>query len=88
MKPGTRSLTRTTAAWLACLVFAIAYLLSTSIGVSWQTAVIRGAIASCCTWFVGRALLHPLFDSILGAITKAENQEAMDAADAQKEADA
>lgn len=81
MKPGTRSLTRTTAAWLAGLAFALTYLLSTGTGASWQTAVLRGGVASGVAWFVGRPLLHPLFDAILTAIADAD-------ADAEQESDA
>ena len=72
MDIGTRSLTRTTAAWLASLAFPLTYLLSTWVGASWQTAVTRGSIAAAVAWFVARPLLYPLFDTLLAAMTKAE----------------
>lgn len=72
MNFGTRRLTRTTAAWLACLAFPAVYLLSSLVGASWQTAVTRGAIAAAAAWFLARPLLHPLFDTLLTAVTAAE----------------
>lgn len=72
MYSGTRSLTRTTAAWLAGLAFALVYLLSYWVGASWQTSVTRGAISAALAWFIAKPLLHPLFDTLLSALTEAE----------------
>ena len=72
MNTGTRSLTRSTAAWLACLAFSITYLLSYWVGASPQTALTRGGVAAFVTWTLSRPLLLPLFDTLMTALTAAE----------------
>ena len=72
MDTGTRSLTRSTATWLACLAFAGTYLLSFWVGASGTTALTRGGIAAVATWVIAKPLLLPLFDALMTALAAAE----------------
>ena len=70
MVSGSRELTRGVAAYLACLAFALAFLVATATGGSGMTATIRGAVVALLTMIVGKALLHPLMSTILDAMAR------------------
>ncbi len=72
MYKGTRTLSKAGSAYLACVCFPIAYLVSLSVGTSWGTATIRGSLISLLVYFAGRFFLYPLVDILLAAITDAE----------------
>ena len=75
MDLGTRSLARSSAAYLACLAFAIVYLLSAAYASAhWTTALLRSGIAAIIVLIVGRVLLYPLVDTVLSAVSEAERQ--------------
>ncbi|MFQ5505647.1 MAG: hypothetical protein ACE5F1_12755 [Planctomycetota bacterium] len=74
MRQGTRTLAKATAAYLACVAFAMVYLLSVSVGASWTTAVTRGVLCCAGVYFGGRLLLYPLADALVAAATEAEKK--------------
>ena len=75
MDLGTRSLARSSAAYLACLAFALVYLLSAAYaGAHWTTALMRGGIAAIVVLLIGRLLLYPLVDTVLSAVSEAERE--------------
>ena len=70
MHSGSRELTRGVAAYLACLLFALAFLVATLSGGSGMTATIRGAVAAMLTLIVGKVLLHPMMSTIIDAMAR------------------
>ncbi len=74
MYQGTRTLSKAISAYLACISFPIAYLVSLGVGASWTTATLRGVIATLIVFFIGRVVLYPLIDTLLAAITEAERK--------------
>lgn len=77
MDSGSRELTRGVTAYLACLLFALAFLVAIASGGSGMTATIRGAAAAVVTLVVGKVLLLPLMSTILDAMARdrAQRQE-------------
>lgn len=70
MNVGTEELTRATSAYLACLVFVVAFLVTTIAGGGGFTATIRGGIAAAIAFLLGRALLRPALSVVLDAMAR------------------
>ena len=70
MNVGTEELTRATSAYLACLVFVVAFLVTTIVGGGGFTATLRGGIAAAITFVLGRPLLRPVISSVLEAMAR------------------
>jgi len=75
MGEGTRNLARSAAAWLACVTFAGVWLLATSVGATWMTALFRGVASSIVVFFVGRLLFAPLADTLLAVLAEAAHRK-------------
>jgi hypothetical protein len=67
---GSRELASSAAAYVACLTFALCYLLVTAHGGSGLTAALRGALVAFATWWPGQLLLRPIASLLLDAIAK------------------
>ncbi len=74
MHRGTRRLAKSTAAYAACVSFAVVYLLATWVGSTGTTALTRGSIAAVFVYFLGRLLFYPLVDTVLAAVADAEQE--------------
>jgi hypothetical protein len=70
MQVGSVELVRATSAWLACIGFALAFLVSVATGALLWTAALRGAAAAVATLIAGRWLLPPLFAVLLDALAR------------------
>lgn len=70
MNVGTEELTRATSAYVACLVFVVAFLVTTIAGGSGFTATIRGGIAAAIAFFVARPLLRPALAVVIDAMAR------------------
>ena len=69
----------TAAAYLACIAFALVYLLSTLVGATWTTALTRGLVATAVVFFGGRLLFYPLADALISAATEAQQKNRKEA---------
>lgn len=67
---GTSELTRQAAAYLACIGFALTYLLTTAMGGAGWTAAVRGGIVALCALVLGRLLIGPAISSVLAAMAR------------------
>ncbi|MCA8957019.1 MAG: hypothetical protein KDC87_13155 [Planctomycetes bacterium] len=63
-------MTRVAAAYVACLAFAVSYLLTTWFGGSGLTAVFRGGVVALVTLFLGRLVIGPAISAILDAMAR------------------
>lgn len=81
MLGGTRDLVRATTAYVACLTFALTYLLTTLLGGDGMTAVIRATVVAIVTLALGSFLFRPVLSTIFDAmardqaVTKPEGDE-------------
>ncbi len=64
------NLTRVAAAYLACVAFAVGYLLTTLMGGDGLTAAWRGAIVAVCALVLGRGVIGPALSSVLDAMAR------------------
>jgi hypothetical protein len=67
---GTSDLTRVAAIYLACIAFAVAYLLTTAFGGGGLTAAFRGGVVAGCALVVGRLVIGPVMSSIVDAMAQ------------------
>ena len=70
MNVGTEELTRAAAAYLACLVFVVAFLVATLAGAGGATAAVRGGLAALAAFVAGKVLLRPLLSTVLDAMAR------------------
>ena len=70
MNVGTEELTRATSAYLACLVFVVAFLVTTVAGGGGFTATMRGGLAAAIAFFLARPLLRPALSAVLDAMAR------------------
>lgn len=70
MGGGKSDLARLAAAYLACLAFAITYLLTTVFGGGGLTAAFRGGVVAAIALIAGRAVIGPVISSILDAMAR------------------
>ncbi len=70
MQPGSAELTKATATYAVCVVFALTCLVSILVGASTFTSVQRGVIAAIVAHFVSPILLRPAFGAILDALAR------------------
>ena len=80
---GSSELTRVATAYLACVGFAVAYLLTTAMGGSGLTAAFRGSVVAVSAMLLGRIVVGPAISSVLDAM--ARDQAAAEAAKAAEE---
>ena len=74
MAGGTNDLARAATAYVACLTFALTYLLTMLLGGDGATAVIRGSVVAVITLVVGRLLLRAVISSILDGLARHQAQ--------------
>ncbi len=74
MVGGTNDLARAATAYVACLTFALTYLLTMLLGGDGATAVIRGSVVAVITLVVGRLLLRAVISSILDGLARHQAQ--------------
>ena len=72
MQGGTNELVRATTTYVACLTFALTYLLTILLGGDGGTAVIRGCVVAVATFFLGGFLFRPVISTLLDGIAKHE----------------
>ena len=70
MAGGTNELARAATAYVACLTFALTYLLTLLLGGDGVTAVIRATVVAVVTLFLGRLLLRAAISSILDGLAR------------------
>ncbi len=70
MAAAANDLARTAAAWLACLAFALVFLISVASGHDGMTPVWRGAFAATSTYVGGLVLARPLVSTVLDAMAR------------------
>ncbi len=70
MQSGSHDLARAASAYLACLMFVVAFLVTTLAGGSGVTATIRGGIVALVTVVLARPLLHPALSAVLDAMAR------------------
>lgn len=85
---GTSELTRQAAAYLACVGFALTYLLTAVQGGAGWTAVTRGAVVALCALVLGRLLIGPALSSVLEAMARDQAQKELAERAAEKEQEA
>ena len=67
---GLGDLARSATAWLACLVFALGFLVTVLAGGTALTGALRGGIAAAVTLAFGKLLVRPLLATILDAMAR------------------
>ena len=70
MQGGSRELARAATAYLTCLSFALAFLVSVATGGGGTTPLLRGVIVAVATWFLGGLLMRPLLSTVLDAMAR------------------
>ena len=83
MQDGSRNLARAVTAYLTCLTFALAFLVTTATGGGGLTAVLRGALAAAAMWFLGGLLMRPLVVTVFDAMARDRAAVEADAATAE-----
>ena len=68
-------MTRAVAAYLACVTFALAFLITSLTGGSILTALLRGVMVAAATWFAGQLLMRPMLSAILDAMARDRAQQ-------------
>ena len=74
MVGGTNDLARAATAYVACLTFALTYLLTMLMGGDGVPAVIRATVVAVVTLVVGRLLFRAAISSILDGIARHQAQ--------------
>ena len=75
MDGGSRELARSAGAYLACVAFAISFLVATFTGGSLATALMRSSLVAVVTLFVARLLMRMALSTILDAIARDQAAE-------------
>ncbi len=70
MDRGSRELVRRASAYVVCLAFVLTFLMSTLLGTTGQTALIRGIVVAAIAMAVSHILLRPVVDVVLNAMAR------------------
>ncbi len=70
MDRGSRELVRRASAYLVCLAFVLTFLMSTLLGTTGHTALIRGIVVAVIAMAVSRILLGPVVNVVLDAMAR------------------
>lgn len=80
---GTNDLTAAAATYLACVAFALTYLLTIAFGSDGFSALFRGGVVAIIALVLGRGLVGPAISCVLSAM--ARDQAAAAASDEERE---
>ncbi|MHC5065519.1 MAG: hypothetical protein ACYTG5_16265 [Planctomycetota bacterium] len=75
MGVASKELTRSSNAYLVCLVFALTFLITTLFGGSPLAAVIRGSVVALLAYITLPFLIYPVVSVVLDAMARDQMQE-------------
>ncbi len=75
---GSSDLTAAAATYLACVTFALTYLLTIAFGSDGLSALFRGGVVAAITLFLGRGLVGPALSCVLSAMARDQAADVVD----------
>ncbi len=75
MGVASKEITRSSSAYLVCIIFALTFLITSIFGGSPLAAVIRGSIVAVLAYVTLPFLIHPVVSVVLDAMARDQSQE-------------